>query len=101
MHSTGIRILELKRKLIDIGLCRFHRIFGILSGRLLKDIGWSEVANPRQSTSDVKLDPSPFPNKSTIALFYAFGIYRCQRKSASPRLGNLLMAVRISTREIK
>jgi len=42
MLFEGVDIgTKTKRKLIDIGLCRFHRIFGILSGRLLKDIGWS------------------------------------------------------------
>lgn len=70
-----------ERKLIDIGLCRFHRILKFFIGRLLKDIGRSEVANPRQSTSDTKVEGLPLPGKSRIALIYAFGFYPGCRSS--------------------
>jgi hypothetical protein len=38
-------------------------------GRLTKDIGWSEVANPRQSTSGTKIDVDKYVDKSRFARF--------------------------------
>lgn len=46
-----------------------------LSGRLPLDIGRSEVANPRQSTSGAKIDVNNYVDNSTIALFHLYGFY--------------------------
>jgi hypothetical protein len=46
-----------------------------LSGRLALDIGRSEVANPRQSTSGAKIYVNNYVDKSTIALFHLCGFY--------------------------
>jgi hypothetical protein len=71
----GHGIQMILSKLIDIGFCGgFHRILKlILDG--FKDIGRSEVANPRQSTHETKIYVNNYVDKSTIALFYLYGFY--------------------------
>jgi hypothetical protein len=73
--SIGYRTIGVVRKLIDIGFCLASLDIENLYGWLPLDIGRSEVANPRQSTSETKIDVNNYVNKSTIARFHLYGFY--------------------------